>query len=75
MNWDGARVGRILGYILGAIVILSVAIIPIVSFEVAFGILLFVVILWGVIRFVVSRERRGSVVGAGDGAESDSEKP
>ena len=46
-----------IGYVLGALIVLCVAFIPFVSFGVAFGILLLILLLWGVVHLVVVRQR------------------
>jgi hypothetical protein len=52
---------KIIGYVLGAVLVISIALIPISSFPVAFGTLVVVLILWFVLELLnkrASKKRR-----------------
>ena len=58
MNFNAEKVQKAIGYILGAGVVLGIAVIPIVSFEVSAGIVLCVFVLWWAVHIKTSREQK-----------------
>ena len=65
MNFSTEKAGKVLGYILGAGIVLAVAVIPIISFEASIGIVLCIFVLWGIVHLAISRERRKGDKGPG----------
>ena len=75
MNFNAEKVQKAFGYILGAGVVLGVAVIPVVSFEISAGIVLCVFLLWGAVHFMTSREQKQGDKKSGTGGNGPKNGP